>query len=146
VVTRAGDPGASGRELEHTADLGLEFEAPTLAALFERAALAMLGLMLDLSGVEPRARVVVRVDAEGLEELLRDWLQAILTGCLTDGLAAAEVAVTAVDARHVEGTLAGEPVDPARHRVYTELKGVTHHRLAVREVPGGWWARVIFDV
>ena len=80
MVTRAGDPGASGRELEHTADLGLEFEAPTLAALFERAALAMLGLMLDLSGVEPRARVVVRVDAEGLEELLRDWLQALGSG------------------------------------------------------------------
>ena len=47
MVTRAGDPGALGRELAHTADAGLEVEAPTLAALFERAALGMLALSMD---------------------------------------------------------------------------------------------------
>ena len=48
--------------------------------------------------------------------------------------------------RAIRASGAGERVDPSRHRLYTELKGVTYHQLAVRETPHGWWARVIFDV
>src|SRR2546428_529769 len=44
MVTRARDGGPFAREVEHTADLGLEIEAPTLPLLFERAGLAMLRL------------------------------------------------------------------------------------------------------
>ena len=44
MVTRARDPGPLAREIEHTADLGLEVEAPSLGVLFERAGLGMLGL------------------------------------------------------------------------------------------------------
>src|SRR5439155_1020070 len=59
MVTRARDPGPFVREIEHTADLGLEVEAPSLPLLFERAGLGMLGLMIDLAAVEPRERVAI---------------------------------------------------------------------------------------
>ncbi len=146
MTTRARDGAAWARELEHTADVGLEVEAPSLAALFERAALAMLALMIDLAGVEARQRAALAVEADGLEELLRDWLQAVLVRFQAGGFAACEVTIDAIDARQVRATLAGEPIDRARHRLRTEVKAATYHALAVRETPSGWTARFILDV
>jgi SHS2 domain-containing protein len=146
VVTRASDPGPLAREIEHTADVGLEVEAPTLELLFERAGLAMAGLMVDLTAVEPRERVTLAVTGENREELLHDWLQALLVRFGTDAFVPCELAVEAMSDRHVAGTAAGERFDRGRHRLLTELKGVTWHQLAVRRHDGGWWARIIFDV
>ena len=146
MTTRARDAGPLGREIEHTADLGLEVEAPTLAALFERAGLAMLGLALDLTPLAPRERRPVAVEADGVEELLHDWLQALLVRLQVDGFAACELDVAHVDEHAARGTAAGECVDLARQPRYTELKGVTYHALAVARDPAGFSARVIFDV
>ncbi len=146
MVTRARDPGPLAREIEHTADLGLEVEAPTLPALFERAGLGMLTLMMDLAAVEPRERVELAVAAEDREALLRDWLQTILVRFEAEGFAFAELAVEEVTERSVRGWGAGERVDRARHRIYTEVKGVSYHELAVRETAQGWRARIILDV
>ena len=146
MVTRARDPGPLVQEIEHTADLGVELEAPTLPLLFERAGLGMLSLMTDLTVLEPRERVALAIEADGPEELLHDWLQDLLVRFQAGGFAACELAVAHVDDRSVRGSATGEQVDPNRHRVHTELKGVTYHQLAVRRTAGGWWARVIFDV
>jgi SHS2 domain-containing protein len=146
VTTRAADLGAGVREIEHTADLGLEVEAPTLALLFERAGLAAMALMLDLDAIEPRTRATIALSADGVDELLHDWLQTLVVRLQTDGLAFAELTVEAVDGCSVRAEGVGERVDRRRHRAYTEIKGVTYHQLAVRETRDGWWARVIFDV
>jgi len=146
VTTRARDAGPLGREIEHTADLGLEIEAPTLAALFERAGLAMLGLALDVAPLAAREHRQLSVTADGVEELLHDWLQTLLVQLQLDGFAACELDVAHVDERTVRGTATGERIDLARHPIHTELKGVTYHELAVHRRPTGWWARVIVDV
>jgi SHS2 domain-containing protein len=145
MPTRARDPGPLAREVEHTADLGLEVEAPTLPVLFERAGLGMLALAVDLGDVEPRERVALSVTADDREALLRDWLQLLLVR-LADGFAMAELAVEEMSERSVRGWGAGERLDRSRHRIHTEIKGVSYHELAVRETPSGWWARIIVDV
>jgi SHS2 domain-containing protein len=146
MVTRARDPGPLAREVEHTADVGFEVAAPTLAVLFERAGLALLAVMADLGSVEPRERIEVVVEGETLEELLHDFLQALLLRFQVAGFVACELAVDVITGRSVHATAAGEPVDPRRHGLRAEVKAVTWHQLAVRERPGGWWARVIVDV
>jgi SHS2 domain-containing protein len=146
MVTRARDGGPLVREIEHTADLGLEVEAPTLAALFERAGLGMLGLAIDLASVEPRERRPLQCEADDREELLRDWLQALLVCLQADGVALSELAVETVTDRLVRGWGAGERLDRSRHAVYTEIKGVSYHQLEIRETRPGWWARFILDV
>jgi SHS2 domain-containing protein len=146
VVTRAADGGPFARELEHTADLGFEVEAPTLPLLFERAGLALLEVMVDLTGVEVRERVTLEVAADDLDELFHDWLQSLLIRFQAGGFVAAELAVEEVGARTLRAAAGGERIDPSRHRFYTEVKGVTYHQLAVRETGAGWWARVIVDV
>ena len=146
MVTRARDAGPLAREIEHTADLGIEVEAPTLPTLFESAALGMLALMVDLGAVEPRIRVPLEVLADDREALLHDWLQAVLVALEADGIVLSEVAVDELRDGSVRGWGAGERLDPARHAVHTEIKGVSYHALAVRETGAGWSARVILDV
>jgi len=146
MVTRARDGGQLAREIEHTADLGIEVEAPSLATLLERAGLGMLGLAIDLGTVEPRERHPLACEAEDREALLHDWLHGLLLSLQVDGVALCELAVETVGDRIVRGWGAGERLDRGRHRVYTEIKGVSYHQLAVRETAAGWWARVILDV
>ena len=146
MVTRARDPGPLVREIEHTADLALEVEAPTPAVLFERAGLGMLALMIDLAAVEPRERVELACQAEDRETLLRDWLQSLLVCLQADRLALSELGVDVISEDGVRGWGRGERIDRSRHRLYTEIKGVAYHELAVRERDGGWWARFILDV
>jgi SHS2 domain-containing protein len=146
MVTRAHEAGPLAREIDHTADVGLELEAPTLPLLFEHAGLAMVALMIDLSAVEARERVPLVIEADDREALLRDWLQALLVRFQAGGFAPCELAVETMSECAVRGWGAGERVDPARHTLLTELKGVTYHQLAVRETATGWCARVILDV
>src|SRR5206468_2822543 len=138
--------GPGVREMAPTAGLGLEVEAPSLPLLFERAGLGMLGLMIDLAAVEPRARVAIALAAEDREALLRDWLQHLLVRLQAGPFALSELAVEEVNERALRAWGAGERVDRARHRLYTEVKGVTYHQLALCETAGGWWARIILDV
>jgi SHS2 domain-containing protein len=88
--------------------------------------------------------VVLAVEAGDREELLHDWLQAVLVR-VQAGFLPCEVEV-ALAPGGLRGTLRGEPLDPARHRVHGEVKGVTWHGLTVRETPAGVAARVILDV
>jgi SHS2 domain-containing protein len=146
MVTRARDSGPRARELPHTADLALEVEAPTLPLLFERAGLGVLELMADLRAVEVRERRRLAIEGTGLEELLRDWLQALVVAFQMDRFAIGELEVERVDDRRVAGFAGGEPVDPARHAIHTEIKGVTYHALAVERAGDGWRARFVVDV
>jgi SHS2 domain-containing protein len=144
MPTRAGDPSWSAREIEHTADVGFEVEAPSWGMLLERAALVVAGLIVSPEGVAPRERVRLEVTAGDREELLHDWLQAVLVR-VQGGFVPCEVEVAA-SATAATGTLHGEALDSARHRVHGEVKGVTWHGLAVSETLAGLRARVILDV
>jgi len=146
MPTRAGDPGMVVREIEHTADVGFEVEAPTLAALFERAGLATLSVAVGLESVERRERVALEVRADDLPTLLHDWLQEVVVVLQARGVALSEIAVEEISEGVVRGWGAGERIDRGRHRLYTEVKGVSYHALDVRQTAVGWSARVILDV
>ena len=144
MTTRAGDPAWSAREIEHTADVGFEVEAPGWESLLERAGLVVAALIVSLDGVSARETVRLDVVAGDREELLHDWLQAILVR-VQAGFVPCEIGVRSTDAG-LSAVLLGEALDHTRHRVHGELKGVTWHGLAVEETPGGLRARVILDV
>jgi len=144
MTTRAGDPAWSAREIEHTADVGFEVEAPGWESLLERAGLVVAALIVSLDGVSARETVRLDVVAGDREELLHDWLQAILVR-VQAGFVPCEIDVEATDTV-LAAVLRGEALDPARHQVHGELKGVTWHGLAVEAGSGGVRARIILDV
>lgn len=134
------------REIEHTADLGMEVQGADSAELFSAAANGLYRLIADPSLIEPKEEIAVSASAEGWEELLHAWLCELLAQFNLKGFVGRECEIKTLDAGRVEARLKGESLDLKRHRFFTEIKGVTYHELKVWQENGRWYARVIFDV
>lgn len=134
------------REIEHTADLGVEVEADTPTGLFRCAGLALFSLMVNVEQVQPQEERSVAVQAEGWEELFHDWLSCLLREFLQDGFIAVDIKIQDIDPTHLSARLTGEKLNYDRHEFETEIKAVTYHQLAVTQEKERWRARVIFDV
>jgi len=135
------------REIEHTADVGFELDAPTVSAAFEAAALAMFDLMVDLTSVASRRTDTIEVSGTtgDLENLMVRWLSELLFLHERDGIAVRSVTVRDVDRNAIAAEIGGEPIDPSKHAVRAEIKAATYHDLVVRTEGGRWFVRVIFD-
>jgi SHS2 domain-containing protein len=134
-------------EIEHTADVGLELEAPDLKAAFELAAASMFDLMCDLDGVgDGVSRTIRATSREGdLQGLMVRWLTELLFVFASERLLLSNFDVRRLEDGVIEADVAGEPYDPTRHALKSELKAVTYHALAVEQVDDAWFVRVIFD-
>ncbi len=134
------------REIEHTADLGIEVSAADLPSLFACAGEAMFGLIVDLSGIGLADELAIAATGDGPEELLHAWLCELLAQFNVGGFVAKSCDVSQVTSDRVDGVIRGEKLDLARHGFRTEIKGVTYHDFKVWHENGQWHARVIFDV
>lgn len=134
------------REIEHTADIGIEVEAADLSRLFSVAGEAFYGLIADPRGIELKEEIAVSATGEGWEELFHAWLCELLAQFNLQGFVGKKCETTRLEPGRVEGRVKGEKLDLKRHRFHTEIKGVTYHGLKVWQENGAWHARVIFDV
>ncbi len=134
------------REFEHTGDLGIEVEAPTRAALFARAASALARIMVEPEGVRADERRTLEVAADGDDDLMHDLLADALNLFLADGFIWRDVSIVERGPTALVASFAGEPFDPRRHRLLTEIKAVTYHQLKVERADGKWRARIVFDI
>lgn len=136
----------SFRTIEHTADIGIEVEADTLAGLFAEAALGMLSLIVDPTTVSRVEQRSISLAAGDIGELMFRWLNELLYLVYAEELVFAAVRVGRVGPDALEAEVEGERLDPARHQVGEEIKAATYHQLTVERRGEGWFARVIFDV
>jgi SHS2 domain-containing protein len=134
------------REIEHTADLGIEVDADDLPALFASAGEALFALIAESASIEERESITVSAAADGPEELLHAWLCELLAQFNIKGFVAKRCEVRSITNERVDGMIKGEKLDLARHGFRTEIKGVTYHDFRVWQENGRWHARVIFDV
>jgi SHS2 domain-containing protein len=135
----------SYREIEHTADVGVELSAPDLRSAFEGAAAAMFDIMSDLDRVGETWRGRVRVTGLDLENLMVRWLAELLFVAESEGVLLSCFTVDRLDGLTLEAAIAGERLDRARHAIRVEIKAPTYHALRIEEVRDGWAVRVIFD-
>ena len=134
------------RILEHTADIGLEAHGQDLPQLFSNAARGMFSIISFLKSIQPTEHIPIAVTADGLEDLLVAWLSELLYLFSTQQMLFCRFEITEIDDRHLQATALGEPVDPSRHELSTEIKAVTYHQLKVVESNQMWTARVLFDI
>jgi SHS2 domain-containing protein len=134
---------------DHTGDVGVDLQAPTLEELFASAAEALAATLTDLDTIVPREEQAVALEAAAVDLLLVDWLSELLYRFDAQHWIARSSAVT-IDAAgpraRLEGRVRGESVDPTRHPIKVLVKAVTYHGLHVTRTAGGWTARVIFDI
>lgn len=140
------EPSASFREIEHTADLGVEVTAATFRALIAASGEALFALIADLRNIDLREEIIVCASGDEPEELLHAWLCELLARFNIEGFVGKKCSIGQITADRVDGTIRGEKLDLNRHRFRTEIKGVTYHEFRVWQEDGLWHARIIFDV
>jgi SHS2 domain-containing protein len=140
------EPPSSFREIEHTADLGVEVTAATFPALLAASGEALFALIADPRDIALREEIIVSASGDEPEELLHAWLCELLARFNSESFVSGKCTIDQITADRVDGTICGEKLDLNRHRFRTEIKGVTYHEFRVWQEDGLWHARVIFDV
>lgn len=132
--------------LDHTADVGFEVEARTLAGLFEEAARALLAVLFERPPREGELEETVRLAAPDAETLLVRWINELVFLVQDAGFVPARAEVRLVEGRELEARLHGAPLDVEAQGFQGEVKSATFHGLRVERRDGGVRARVILDV
>jgi SHS2 domain-containing protein len=132
--------------LSHTGDIGILVYGRDLPELFAHAAWALFDLMSDATTIRPLQTTTVDVHATDLEDLLVRWLSELLYLYDTQRFLCCAATFATLEPTHLTATVQGEPFDPHRHPIDTEIKAVTYHQITVEQTAGRWQARVIFDL
>ncbi len=132
---------------EHTGELELEIEAPTLEAVFAQA-LRALAELLEGPGDEragaPASREVVRevvIESSDRSALLADWLAELVYLADRDGFVPEAIDRIEVGERTLKATVRGHIGQPS-----SLVKAATYHRLELAPAGERWRARVVLDV
>jgi SHS2 domain-containing protein len=132
------------------ADLAFRAWGQTVEETFIAAAEATMHAMVeDLATIAPREQRTFELHDEQLDLLLLQFLQELLfyKDAQRLMLRVHAVQITAQDQGFtLQARAAGEALDPAKHALGADVKGVTLHRLQVVQTPNGWAATVILDV
>ncbi len=130
----------------HDADIGVRGRGRTLAEALSQTALALTAVVTDPSSVREQVSVEISCEAADPEELLFDWLNAVVFEMATRHLLFARYEV-AIDGERLQARAFGEAVEVARHQPAVEVKGATWTGLHVgQESDGGWHAECVVDV
>lgn len=137
------------------ADAAFEATGDSPDAVFAEAARAVLETMADPATVAAREVCRVELQAADLPALFFDWLSRIVFLKDARGLVFHEAALTVRPAPdgsgwRLEGSLAGEAIDPARHELRGDVKAITKHLFELRQEQTRegtrWTARVVMDL
>ena len=130
---------------EHTADVGIYARGDTIEATFAAMADGLAAASCD-DWPNEGTRFDVRIEAEGLEAALFDYLDELIYQRDVRDVLPVENRVTISldeDRWTVEGSARGVPTDRIAGR---EIKAVTYSEMEITETQSGWEAYVVFDV
>lgn len=138
---------------EHTADLGLRVFAASLSDLYAESGLALFSVLVeDIETVQCQTKSHFRIDKDTAvsdqqwqAHLLVDWLGELLFVFETEHYLFAKFETRLTDTA-LEVDAWGEKIDPDRHELVLDIKAITYHGLAVREIEGQFQAEVIVDL
>lgn len=130
------------------ADSAIDVEGRDVADLFATAARALVALMVDPDTVRLTVRRTIELDADTLDLLLHDWLSELIFLKDRDrhAFTEAELDVHGSGPFRLEARVRGGSIESGRTDLRADPKAVTFHQLSVRQVDGGWRARVVIDI
>lgn len=132
--------------IDHTADVGIRVYGASRRQLFENAAVGMFTLMVDPDTVAQAAAYTVSAEAPDGDSLLVEWLNELLFLAESRAVLLSRFELHELGETRLSARVFGEPADPGRHRLETEIKAATYHMLRVSRDDGTWSAEIIFDV
>jgi SHS2 domain-containing protein len=132
----------------------LAVEARTLPDAFARIALALFAAVVDPASVDEGEVREVRAHGAGVPALLRRWLEECLYVHEVEGFACRSIEFVVFDTAPTAGgeplrlhaLLRGEPVELARHRVRSLIRGIGSDGLTVEALGDGFRVRATLDL
>jgi SHS2 domain-containing protein len=133
---------------EHTADVGFRVRGDDLADLFRAAAEGLFDyIVVNRDEVREAERETISLRSGSAEDLLVDWLNELIFRLETSHRLYTRFEIQlADDGNALEATIAGEPIDHARHVLDHEVKAVTYHEASLQREGAGWIAELILDI
>lgn len=134
---------------DHTGEAWLVAWGGSLEEAFAEGAKALFDLMVDVQSVEPREAVDVQLQAESLDRLFFEWLNALVLYKDSEGLVFSKFEVSIQKGNGVYKLRAkawGEPFDPEKHGSKVDVKAATYSGLKCEETPEGWQVECVLDI
>ena len=131
---------------EHDADIGVRGRGATMAEAFANAGRALTAVVTDPASVREALDVTIACEADDVDSLFFDWMNALVFEIATRWVLFARYEVT-IQGSRLEARAFGEPVDLDRHHPAVEVKGATWTGLHVaRTGDDSWVAECVVDV
>ena len=135
------------KNFEHTADIGIEIESPTLSDAFQEVSLSFSEIITGGSLPEVLTSKEVFLESDSLDSLLVDFLSYLIVLFDTDDFIAgsARLQISKKNSFQLAGELVGETYNQDKHGYGVEIKAISYHQLLVQEGPPAH-LRVILDL
>ena len=135
------------KNFEHTADIGIEIESPTLSDAFQEVSLSFSEIITGGSIPEVLTSKEVFLESDSLDSLLVDFLSYLILLFDTDDFIAgsAKLQISKKNSFQLAGKLVGETYNQDKHGYGVEIKAISYHQLLVQEGPPAH-LRVILDL
>ncbi len=134
--------------LPHTADAFFEAYGNTYSELLVNSAEAMCSVMYGFEEVKAEKEIEVNIEGKNKEELLHNFLEAVLFEISTKEMLFKEFEIKEFDEEKeiLKCVLKGEEIDSARHELKSEIKAVTWHQFFVKQEGNKWVSQVLVDI
>ena len=135
------------KNFEHTADIGIEIESPTLLDAFQEVSLSFSEIITGGSLPEVLTSKEVFLESDNLDSLLVDFLSYLIVLYVTADFIAgsAKLEISKKNSFQLVGKLVGETYNQDKHGYGVEIKAISYHQLLVQEGPPAR-LRVILDL
>lgn len=131
-----------------TGDAGISASGTTLDELFEHSAYGLMEIMVDPAGLSNEHEMRISLEDDDIEQLYFNWLSDLIYYKDANDflIKKCDVKITLNKKYKLEAILYGDKIDPARHVLKIDVKGVTFYRFKVEKIGNLWKSEVVFDL
>lgn len=129
---------------EIKSDVMFEAYGEDLKEVFENAAEALFSVICKIKQVQPKETEEFQIKAENLEDLMLNWLQALIAIVDTEQKFFSSFDIIEIDETHLKAKLKGEPIKPELGG--TVVKAVTYYKYKFEKTDDGYKATVSLDI
>ncbi len=127
-----------------TSDVMFEAYGKDEKELFENCAIALASVICKIDQVPAVKQTQIRIKADSLEDLLIDWLQAIIAAVDTEMLFYSKFEIKKITENELEAVAYGSPVTPELGE--TVVKAVTYYKFRLEHTGKVFKAVVSLDI
>ena len=126
--------------------MGIQVYGESLSLLFQHAGEGLSHIITAPGKVREKDFRRISVKANGLEELLVNWLNELIYLFETDGVIFRRFEVLNLGEYFIEALAFGEILEEGHHPILRTVKATTYHQLHVTRGKTRWEAQIIFDL